>query len=198
MPSTTYAGYPRDLTGQRFGRLTVISVSHKAGNRQIIWKTQCDCGEYRLMRLDQFAAVDNPACWNCHKIHRARERILSDSYVNDRGCWEWFGSKHHHGYADMSLDVSGKRIRLGHVIAYLIFIGEVPEGKELDHVCRFKACVNPWHLEPVTHAENVRRGITWRTEFSSSRKACAPPEIAPFQNHPNPYPGIRTGPGSAC
>lgn len=35
---------------------------------------------------------------------------------------------------------------------------DVPYGKELDHVCRVRACVNPAHLEPVTHIENVRRG----------------------------------------
>jgi hypothetical protein len=36
--------------------------------------------------------------------------------------------------------------------------GPVPSGMELDHLCRVKACVNPDHLEPVTHAENMRRG----------------------------------------
>ena len=40
--------------------------------------------------------------------------------------------------------------------------GPVPEGKELDHLCRNHSCVNPWHLEPVTHRENILRGLNSR------------------------------------
>lgn len=91
------------------------------------------------------------------RIERAKERILRDSFVTDSGCWEWLGCRHRHGYADMSLIYNGIRLRLGHVIAYTIFRGEIPEGLELDHTCKFKPCVNPWHVEPVTHAVNLRR-----------------------------------------
>ena len=45
-----------------------------------------------------------------------------------------------------------------HRFAYELLVGQVPEDLELDHLCRNRSCVNPSHLEPVTHQENVRRG----------------------------------------
>lgn len=68
------------------------------------------------------------------------------------GCWNWNLSLTSHGYGG-SLD--GKR---AYVTYYEQKHGAVPEGMELDHKCRNRRCVNPDHLEPVTHAENVRRG----------------------------------------
>lgn len=55
-------------------------------------------------------------------------------------------------------DVKGRKY-LGHVYAYTQKIGAVPVGLELDHLCRVRCCCNPAHLEPVTRAENIRRGI---------------------------------------
>jgi hypothetical protein len=47
-----------------------------------------------------------------------------------------------------------------HVLVWQAKNGEVPEGLELDHLCRNRACCNPSHLEPVTGSENVRRGLS--------------------------------------
>jgi hypothetical protein len=49
-------------------------------------------------------------------------------------------------------------------MAYEMLVGPVPDGLELDHLCRVPACVNPDHLEPVTHIENVRRGRSYWAE----------------------------------
>jgi len=49
-------------------------------------------------------------------------------------------------------------MRSAHRLSYETEIGPIPEGLELDHLCRVRSCVNPLHLEPVTHQENVRRG----------------------------------------
>ena len=47
---------------------------------------------------------------------------------------------------------------MSHRLAYELEIGPIPAGLEIDHLCRVRNCVNPAHLEPVTHAENIRRG----------------------------------------
>lgn len=70
------------------------------------------------------------------------------------GCLIWLGATDGDDYPQMR--VEGKT-RRAYVIAYKIVFGSIPEGLELDHKCRLTLCVNPWHLEPVTHAENIRR-----------------------------------------
>ena len=80
------------------------------------------------------------------------------SITNDRGCWLFQGSLTTAGYG--SISVRNEKKRYLHTIVWEYFNGPVPEGKELDHVCRNRNCWNPdsQHLEPVTHLENVRRG----------------------------------------
>lgn len=53
---------------------------------------------------------------------------------------------------------------------YMLFIGPIDEGKQLDHLCRNRKCVNPSHLEPVTLKENVRRGLTAKITIEKARE----------------------------
>lgn len=71
------------------------------------------------------------------------------------GCWLWFGAQQTDGYGSIWIN---KRSYLAHRAAYVFLVGEVTHGLELDHLCRVRCCVNPAHLEPVTHRENVMRG----------------------------------------
>jgi hypothetical protein len=72
-------------------------------------------------------------------------------------CWLWGASLMGLGYAQF-WDPYEYKPCLGHVFAYKAFVGPIPDGLHLDHLCRVRHCVNPAHLEPVTHAENVLRG----------------------------------------
>jgi len=75
------------------------------------------------------------------------------------GCWLWIGSVNNKEYATCTpIRSSGSTTAYAHRLAYLILVGPVPAPLELDHKCRTTVCVNPDHLEPVTHAVNIRRG----------------------------------------
>lgn len=70
-------------------------------------------------------------------------------------CWPWSGYRNDDGYGQVRVD--GK-VRGAHRVAWEILRGEIPDGLELDHLCRNRACVNPWHLDPVTKRVNWERG----------------------------------------
>jgi hypothetical protein len=70
------------------------------------------------------------------------------------GCWLWEGSLNGYGYG--RLVVGDERVR-AHRFAWETFVGPIPEGMTIDHLCLNKRCVNPAHLEVVTSAENTRR-----------------------------------------
>ena len=71
-------------------------------------------------------------------------------------CWVWTGAKVW-GYGVIGFN--GKQWK-AHRYAYTRVVGPIPEGLELDHLCRTRSCVRPDHMEPVTHAENMRRADT--------------------------------------
>jgi hypothetical protein len=74
------------------------------------------------------------------------------------GCWIWTGAKWARGYGRFTMPGDQRRVA-AHRFGYEQLVGPIPDGLELDHLCRVHSCVNPSHLEPVTHAENSRRGI---------------------------------------
>lgn len=84
---------------------------------------------------------------------------FTESYIPEpnSGCWLWIRSTDWYGYAGLS--INGRR-QGAHRYAYMAFVGEIPEGLVLDHLCRVRCCVNPGHLQAVTIAENIRRGDT--------------------------------------
>ncbi len=71
-------------------------------------------------------------------------------------CWMWIAHvNRHRGYGHFN---AGGREGYAHRFAYELLVGPIPDGLELDHLCRVRHCVNPAHLEPVTRRENVLRG----------------------------------------
>jgi hypothetical protein len=89
------------------------------------------------------------------------ERFWKRVRILDNGCWQWIGGKDKRGYGRFALaNAIPHQIKLisPHVYAYTRYVGPIPNGLELDHLCRFTSCVNPLHLEPVTHQINMLRG----------------------------------------
>jgi hypothetical protein len=72
------------------------------------------------------------------------------------GCWFWLGHLGRLGYGQMKVC---NQMWKAHRLVYTLFRGTIPVGAELDHLCRQRDCVNPDHLEPVTHRENILRGV---------------------------------------
>ena len=87
------------------------------------------------------------------------------------GCWLWLGCFSDTGYG--SLYYAGRN-QNAHRLVYEHFIGPVPTGLHLDHLCRVRGCVNPEHLEPVTCRENLRRGThrNVSAEINASKTHC--------------------------
>lgn len=81
------------------------------------------------------------------------ERFLSRVDKRADGCWLWVGRIDRNGYGRFSLGTE----RLAHRCAYSLFVGPVPDGLDLDHICRVRHCVCPSHLEPVSRRENLAR-----------------------------------------
>lgn len=81
------------------------------------------------------------------------ERFWSKVDKND--CWYWTAARGRDGYGRFYL---GGHTRQAHRVAYELEVGPIPDGLQLDHLCRVRHCVNPAHLEPVTSRENTLRG----------------------------------------
>lgn len=84
------------------------------------------------------------------------EKILAYVSLEADSCWLWQGHIKANGYG--AVNAFGKSGQLAHRISYQEFVGPIPDGLVIDHLCRVKHCVNPDHLEAVTQLENVRRG----------------------------------------
>lgn len=85
----------------------------------------------------------------------AEERFAEKWREDENGCHVWTAAKISNGYGYFHLGTG----RLAHRVAWEWANGPVPEGEQLDHLCRNRACVNVKHLEPVTCRENVLRGV---------------------------------------
>lgn len=132
--------------------------------RRWVDATCAQCAGAYLRRLDarsrRFCSEKCRGAWQ-HEHHvpvplreRFERNIKKDAAT---GCWLWTASVSRGGYAYMQSESREKRVP-AHRISYELHRGAIPEGLQIDHLCRVRRCVNPDHLEPVTAAENTRRG----------------------------------------
>lgn len=123
-------------------------------DRPVRYKALCNAHYLRKMRHgDPLASAPRMTL---------RERFESKIRRTDGGCWEWSGGHFQAtGYAIFNIpsERDGRwRPTVAHRVSYELFVGPIPDGLHVDHLCRNRGCVRPDHLEPVTQQENMHRG----------------------------------------
>ena len=97
--------------------------------------------------------------------------LLTRVRVVAPGCWQWQGGKRReYGHVDGAGPV--------HRLVYELMVRPIPDGKQIDHLCRMTLCVNPIHLEPVTQRENILRGRSF-SAINAAKTEC--PKGHPFR-----------------
>lgn len=131
--------------------------------------TRCDQEKNLSDFYGNVAQKDGLSSWcrACHKAYLkvprpladdASERFWAQTTIGESGCILWTGYRDRNGYGRFTC---GTTKMWAHRFAYLDAFSVIPEGLELDHLCRTRLCVNPVHLEVVTHQENgIRKPTT--------------------------------------
>lgn len=111
------------------------------------------CQPIRAHRHNSYCAPQ--LNWRVMDFYPDRVQVQPD------GCWLWTGAKTGNGYgmvrSSRSKTTPLSRVFLTHRLSYEHYIGPIPEGTEIDHLCCVKACVNPDHLDAVPHQVNMQR-----------------------------------------
>lgn len=109
-------------------------------------------------------------------LERFMEKVSPEP---NTGCWLWAGAISSTGYG--SFTARGASVS-SHRFAYPELRGQIPEGLDLDHLCRNRWCCNPTHLEPVTRKTNIGRGLakggTWNRGERSRRSKLTEAKVA--------------------
>lgn len=122
-----------------------------------------NCRLCRAERAREFRRRKNPD-WYLPEVKK-----FSKKYNIVGECWLWNMSLSKDGYGSY-------KGRGAHRASYEFSKGQIPEGLEIDHICRNRSCVNPKHLEAVTHEENIKRGVygdrSWVRKIHGDKTQC--------------------------
>lgn len=97
------------------------------------------------------------------KTRPLADRLFEKVAAGPNGCILFTGHLNNNGYGTTSPGGNRGKSIYAHRAAYELLVGPIPPGLVLDHLCRTPRCINPYHLEPVTQVENMRRAAAYRT-----------------------------------
>ncbi len=186
---TAFMQWPSQIAARTFCSRACYAVAqrsiepHNKGRKTVASKPCANCGKTISGEPSQVSRRKY-----CSKECTARAFSSDTSSTLEKytvrtegaGCWIWIGAKRG-GYGRFK--VAGQKSVTAHRASYELHVGPIPEGMQLDHLCRNPACVNPSHLEPVSAAENVRRGDAGKGPRSEAHKsAVAAAMLARYQD----------------
>lgn len=101
------------------------------------------------------------------------ERIMP-KIAKSKNCWYWTGAKDWDGYGKIRIYVAPHKYAQGsaHREMYKIFVGKIPDGYQVDHLCMNKSCVKPSHLEAVTPQINTLRAPNAPASINARKTHC--------------------------
>lgn len=105
-----------------------------------------------------------------------KDRVWHKYEIQPNGCWFAPNKPMPSGYVRVEINGKGRAL---HRVYYEQFVGPIPEGLQLDHLCRTPRCVNPAHLEPVTPRENTMRSPIAPAALNAAKTHC--PQDHPYE-----------------
>lgn len=157
--------------GDRYGKLEIVREVARKRKYVRRFECRCECGNIVEVALNNLTSGEVSSCKCSHRQGLPEPHLTNLQYLKSRlvgfifdplkdwreyPCMIWDRSTGATGYGNVR-DENGSRNC--HVVAFELFRGPVPEGFELDHLCRNRPCFCPAHTDPVTHKENIGRGI---------------------------------------
>lgn len=107
----------------------------------------------------------DPAEFN--RVERLRNtKVL----IDENGCWLWLGAVTKDGYGTVADRRGTKNSTTAHRLFYRTYIGPIPTGESIHHICNTRRCVNPDHMQPISQRENVAAAFE-RTALIRARES---------------------------
>ncbi len=118
------------------------------------------------------------------KVNKAG--LIPEQHPELGPCWQWTASTTAQGYGQIRTAGGAGAMLYAHRVAYEFAVGPIPEGLQLDHLCRVRSCVNPAHLEPVTNRENGLRGESFAATNAAKTHCVKGHEFTPENTYVYP------------